>query len=95
LRGRRLDGLRFRRQYPIGPYILDFYCASARLAVELDGAAHDFEERLRRDHYRDARLTARGIRIVRFTAAEVLDDHRLEGALRMTAEAASTPLPPS
>ena len=38
IRGGRLNGLRFRRQHPIGPYILDFYCASGRLAVEIDGA---------------------------------------------------------
>ncbi|MEM1054676.1 MAG: DUF559 domain-containing protein [Bacteroidota bacterium] len=40
LRGNRL-GVRFRRQHGVGPYVLDFYCPSARLAVELDGAAHD------------------------------------------------------
>jgi len=41
LRGRRLDGIRFRRQHPIGPYILDFYCEEARLAVEIDGQGHE------------------------------------------------------
>ncbi len=39
---RRLDGLHFRRQHPLGPYILDFYCAEARLAVEVDGESHGF-----------------------------------------------------
>ena len=41
LRGRQLGGVRFRRQHPIEPYIVDFYCASARLAIELDGKTHD------------------------------------------------------
>jgi very-short-patch-repair endonuclease len=40
LRGGRLEGLRFRRQHPFGPYILDFYCEQAKLAVEVDGMAH-------------------------------------------------------
>jgi very-short-patch-repair endonuclease len=41
LRRGQVAGLRFRRQHPIGPYILDFYCLSARLAIEVDGFAHD------------------------------------------------------
>jgi very-short-patch-repair endonuclease len=40
LRGRRLEGLRFRRQHPAGPYVLDFYCPALRLAVEIDGDTH-------------------------------------------------------
>ena len=46
VRGGRLDGLRFRRQHPIGLYVLDFYCAAARLAVEIDGMGHDVPERV-------------------------------------------------
>jgi very-short-patch-repair endonuclease len=88
LRGRRLDGLRFRRQHSIGPYILDFYCASAKLAVEIDGIAHDFAEGARHDERRDAWLTERGVRTLRFTAADVLDDRHLEGVVRMIADAA-------
>jgi very-short-patch-repair endonuclease len=52
LRGHRLDGLKFRRQHPIGPFILDFYCVSARLAVEIDGAAHTLGDGPRRDESR-------------------------------------------
>jgi very-short-patch-repair endonuclease len=44
-----LGGLRFRRQHPIGPYILDFYCPSARLAIEVDGFAHDTVAEAHRD----------------------------------------------
>src|SRR3984957_9538215 len=53
IRGGRLNGLRFRRQHPIGPYILDFYCASARMAVEIDGAGHDHESQWTHDNRRD------------------------------------------
>ena len=62
LRKGRLAGLRFRRQHPIGPYILDFYCPSARLAVEVDGFAHDSAARVRHDDNRQAWLAQRGIR---------------------------------
>jgi very-short-patch-repair endonuclease len=53
LRRRRLAGLRFRRQHPIGRYILDFYCHEARLAVEIDGYSHDVADRPQRDQRRD------------------------------------------
>jgi very-short-patch-repair endonuclease len=45
LRGRRLEGVRFRRQHPVGRYVLDFYCDEARLAVEIDGQQHSTEDR--------------------------------------------------
>jgi very-short-patch-repair endonuclease len=89
LRGGRLNGLRFRRQHPIGPYILDFYCPSSRIAVEVDGAAHDFADRALRDQARDRKLRQQGIRVLRFNAADILDDHRLDGALRMIAAEAT------
>ena len=49
LRGSRVDGLKFRRQVPVGPYIADFLCFPRRLIVELDGPPHDGEERKSRD----------------------------------------------
>jgi very-short-patch-repair endonuclease len=42
IKGRKLDGLHFRKQHPIGPYVLDFYCDEARLAIEVDGQSHSF-----------------------------------------------------
>ena len=66
LRGNR-TGRHFRRQHPLGPYILDFYCASARLCVELDGPVH--AERGGHDARRDAWLAAQGIRTLRFPVA--------------------------
>jgi very-short-patch-repair endonuclease len=72
LRRNRRTGLRFRRQHPIGPYVLDFFCASANLAVEVDGATHDYQERSRRDVLRDVWLRNRGIRVLRIRAEELL-----------------------
>jgi very-short-patch-repair endonuclease len=65
LRANQLDGLHFRRQHPIGPWVLDFYCHSVRLAVEVDGGVHDIPGRRERDRARDTALLAYGIRTVR------------------------------
>ena len=62
----------FRRQHPIGPYVLDFYCAEARLAVEIDGISHDFSDRPQRDANRDAWLTERGLSVLRIAANDVM-----------------------
>lgn len=66
LRRRQLGGLRFRRQYSIGRYVLDFYCPERHLAIELDGASH--EDPARRAHHaeREAFLRSRGVRVLRF-----------------------------
>ena len=77
LRRRQLRGLKFRRQHPIGPYILDFYCAEARLAVEVDGQCHDHPDRIAHDRRRAAWLRDRNIRVMRLAAESVrvhLDD---------------------
>ena len=58
-------GLRFRRQQPIAGFIVDFYCPSLRLAIELDGAVHNTAKQARWDAERDASLERRGIRVVR------------------------------
>ncbi len=63
LRDRRLNGLKFRRQVPIGPYIVDFLCVSARLIVEADGSQHGQSIR---DERRDAYLARQGWAVVRF-----------------------------
>jgi very-short-patch-repair endonuclease len=81
LRKGQLAGLRFRRQHPIGPYILDFYCPSARLAVEVDGLAHDSAARVRHDDNRQAWLAQRGITVLRIGAGDVLQDEGLEAVL--------------
>jgi very-short-patch-repair endonuclease len=63
LRDRRLDGLKFRRQVPIGPYVADFLCLSCKLIVEADGPLHDEAH----DAERDAVLRARGFHVLRFS----------------------------
>ena len=72
LRRGGLDGLKFRRQHPIGPYVLDFYCASLWLAVELDGYDHCIGSRPRRDQLRDQWLLDRGVRTLRIPAQYVM-----------------------
>ena len=89
LRASKLGGMRFRRQHPIGAYILDFYCAEQHLCVEVDGAAHDAPERAAHDDRRTAWLATNGIRVLRFPAADVLNDKYLEGVLQMIALAAA------
>jgi very-short-patch-repair endonuclease len=70
LRGKRL-GVRFRRQQPIGPYVVDFYCSLARLIVELDGEQHGFDARREYDEQRTRWLEQHGYRVVRFWNVEV------------------------
>mgnify|MGYP000850504731 CR=1 FL=1 len=69
LRSRRLDGIKFRRQVPIGPCVADFACLDSRLIVELDGTQHAESHR---DAKRDAELNRRGFRVLRFWNDEAL-----------------------
>ncbi|MCA1653391.1 MAG: endonuclease domain-containing protein [Sphingomonadales bacterium] len=71
---RHAAGLKFRRQHPSGPYILDFFCSDARLAFEIDGEAHGIGDRPARDERRDAWFAANGIATLRIRAGDVLDD---------------------
>ena len=92
---RNQTGLRFRRQHPIGPYVLDFYCPSARLCVEVDGPAHDELEQIERDRRRDAWLKVHDVRILRFTTVEL--EERPAAVMARIAQAAPPPsasLPP-
>jgi very-short-patch-repair endonuclease len=74
LKGRRLDGLHFRRQHPIGPYILDFYCDAAKLCVEIDGYSHGTGQQPERDQKRDVWLSDQGVRTLRISTSLVLED---------------------
>ncbi|MDB5429755.1 MAG: hypothetical protein JWP35_871 [Caulobacter sp.] len=74
VRGSRLDGLKFRRQHPLGPYILDFYCVAARLAVEIDGASHQGAQARVRDAQRDAFVREQGIATLRITVGNMIED---------------------
>jgi very-short-patch-repair endonuclease len=71
------EGLRFRRQHAAGPYVLDFYCAPARLAIEVDGEAHNRGDRPARDAARDTWLVEQDIDVLRYPVQEMqanLDD---------------------
>ncbi|MFN9977691.1 MAG: endonuclease domain-containing protein, partial [Phycisphaerae bacterium] len=72
VRGRRLEGLRFRRQQVFGPFIVDFVCVEVRLIVELDGAQHHGEEHWWYDYRRTKYLEASGYRVMRFNNGVVL-----------------------
>jgi BirA family biotin operon repressor/biotin-[acetyl-CoA-carboxylase] ligase len=90
LRHHQIGGLKFRRQMPLGPCIVDFCCPSARLVIELDGVSH-FGFVI--DAARDAWMQAQGIRILRFSNYEVF--RNLEGVLLAIGEAAGTTPPPN
>ncbi len=74
LRGRRLGGCKFRRQHPLGPYVLDFFCEQLRLAIECDGGQHNTTDARRHDQRRTLFLSERGIRVLRFWNHEVFED---------------------
>lgn len=74
LRGRRLDGFRFRRQHPLGRYIVDFACLSARLVVEVDGPSHLNPERVLHDVERTTWLIAQGWTVIRVANNAVFQD---------------------
>jgi very-short-patch-repair endonuclease len=74
LRNKQFYGMKFFRQYSIGPYILDFYCPTLKLAVELDGGQHNQFEGKEYDAARSEYLKAQGIDITRFWNHEVLVD---------------------
>ncbi len=89
LRLRRLGGFRFRRQFPIGNYIVDFCCREQRLVVEVDGAQH--LEQVEVDARRSEFIQARGFRVLRFWNTDVLVN--TEGVLEQILSALTTPTP--
>jgi len=68
----RTDQMKFRRQHPIGVYVLDFYCPSARICVEIDGFSHETGDRPMRDEKRQDWLAQQGIETIRIPAVDVL-----------------------
>ena len=95
LRGKRLNGLYFRRQRPIGNFIVDFYNEELHLAIELDGSIHDVSEQRDYDRDREEELTARGVRILRFSNDQVLNnlDEVLAAILKIDQNILSIRLP--
>jgi very-short-patch-repair endonuclease len=71
---RQCKDVKFRRQHPVGNYVLDFYCPSAHTCIEIDGISHDMGDRPQRDSTRDAWLHNQRIEVIRIPATEVLRD---------------------
>jgi len=80
LRRKNMEGVRFRRQQPIGPYIVDFFCSAAKLVVELDGGRHCEINNLEYDEARTAFLNGLGYQVLRITNYDLLR-HREERSI--------------
>ena len=87
----RPGGFKFRKQCPQHPFVIDFACLAARLAIEVDGEAHDRGDRPTRDRARDTFLEGKGFAMMRIPAREVLDN--MEGVLMGIVDACRTPGP--
>ena len=74
LRNRQLSGVKFRRQFPIGRYILDFYCPEYKLGIEADGGGHYDDNGKRQDEVRTKMLSRYGVRIIRFSDSDMLNN---------------------
>jgi very-short-patch-repair endonuclease len=93
IRGRKLDGRRFRRQQPIGVFVVDFYCSAEKLIVEVDGAIHELQRE--HDQQRQELLESLGLKMVRVTSKQVETD--IDSALALIRQfytASDPPLPP-
>jgi type I restriction enzyme M protein len=96
LRDRRMAGMKFRRQHPINPYVLDFYCHELKLAVELDGGQHNSDPGRARDRQRSRFLEQQGIRVLRFWNNQVFQEAEavLEAIFRAVTVNRPSPLTP-
>jgi very-short-patch-repair endonuclease len=92
LKSRQFRGLKFRRQYSVGNFILDFYCPKLRLAIEVDGDSHFDPRQAAYDHYRTEWLGSMYIRVIRFRNDEVHGD--MVGVLRRLELFITSPTPP-
>ncbi len=77
VRGNHFDGLKFRRQHPIGPFIADFYCHQYKLVIELDGSVHNEIEQQAYDQNRDKWMQEYELTVLRFTNQEVMNNLNL------------------
>jgi very-short-patch-repair endonuclease len=87
LRAHRMNGASFRRQVPVGPYIVDFVCHAAKLAIEIDGGQHFEIDQQKRDARRSAFLNNKGFRVLRFNNYDVMTNR--VGVLEVIAAAVS------
>lgn len=79
LQGKQLEGYKFRRQYSVGPYIVDFYCPRFKLAIEVDGPSHFQDEAIRYDQKRQRYIESFGLKFLRFTNVDIYEN--IEGVL--------------
>lgn len=92
LRNKRFWGLKFFRQYSVGSYILDFYCSTHKLAIELDGGLHAEEKNQKYDKVRTDYLESLGIEVMRFWNSDVI--YNIEGVLAKIEQQTNPSLPP-
>ncbi|MBL7961948.1 DUF559 domain-containing protein [bacterium] len=74
LKNKQVSGFKFRRQHGVGPYIIDFYCPEAKLAIEIDGSSHDSEEARKNDERRQVFIEEFNIRFLRFSDTELFEN---------------------
>jgi very-short-patch-repair endonuclease len=84
LKNRRRNGFKFRRQHPVGQFIVDFFCPEKELVIEIDGGIHFAEDVREHDENRTAELERLGLTVIRFTNEEVRND--IEGVLKKIEE---------
>jgi very-short-patch-repair endonuclease len=92
LKGKQLDGKKFRRQHSVGNYILDFYCPAVKLAIELDGDSHFTMEGMKYDEVRTRYLNSLNIHVIRFLNGDVFENPK--GVVEKIRCALTTPVPP-
>jgi very-short-patch-repair endonuclease len=81
LKGKQINGYKFRRQFGIGPYVVDFYCARLKLAIELDGDSHFEEDAQKYDSDRQKYIEEFKIKFIRFTNNDIYTN--LDGVIQM------------
>ena len=87
LRNGQVGGMKFRRQHPIGPYVVDFFCHSAKLVVEVDGMSHD--DKMAQDAAKSKLIETQGLRLLRVTNEDVM--HDLDAVTREIARLCGVP----
>jgi very-short-patch-repair endonuclease len=95
-RARQLQGLKFRRQHGIGPYIVDFYCPEQFLVIEVDGDSHADADQILKDQLRDRYFQFLGLRVVRYINDDILKnlDRALEDLADRLSSGSTSPRPP-
>ena len=95
LRARQLQGLKFRRQHGIGPYIVDFYCPERSLVIEVDGDSHADADQILKDQLRDRYFQSLGLHVIRYINDDILKnlDGVLEDLVKRLSSRSTSPHP--